>query len=234
MSRMSRRTILAAAGALALRARAASAPAVPSSLDHILLGCGDLDKGIDFVERHLGVRAAFGGVHPGRGSRNALLSLGERHYLEIIAPDPNQPRSADARQLYKIEAPRLIEWAAHVDDMDALSQKLKAAGIEFAPPRDGSRQRPSGQTLRWKALSLRDDSDKLLPFFIEWSKDSLHPAEDSPKGCRIDRFELATPRQDELRALTAKLRLDVSVASAAKPELRATLSGPKGKLSLPA
>jgi catechol 2,3-dioxygenase-like lactoylglutathione lyase family enzyme len=234
MSRVSRRAFLAAAGALALRARGESVAAVPNSLDHILLGCGDLDKGIEFVERHLGVRAAFGGVHPGRGSRNALLSLGERHYLEIIAPDPKQPRSADVRQLYKIESPRLIGWAAHVDDMDALSRKLTAAEIAFDPPRDGARQRPSGQTLRWKALSLRDDAGGLLPFFIEWSKGSPHPASDAPGGCRIDRFELATPRRDELRASTERLGLDVSVANASKPDLRATLSGPKGHLSLPA
>ena len=234
MSRLSRRTFLAAAGALAVRARAADAPAVPTALDHILLGCGDLDKGIEFVEQRLGVRAAFGGVHPGRGSRNALLSLGERRYLEIIAPDPKQPRSADVRQLYRIESPRLIGWAAHVDDMDAVMKQLTAAGIAFDPPRDGARQRPSGQTLRWKALSLREDRGGLLPFFIEWSKDSPHPASDAPGGCRIDRFELATPEGDDLRPVAAKLGLDVNVASAAKPALRATLSGPKGKLSLPA
>jgi catechol 2,3-dioxygenase-like lactoylglutathione lyase family enzyme len=234
MFRLSRRSFLAAAGALALRARGESAPAVPTSLDHILLGCGDLDKGIEFVEQRLGVRAAFGGVHPGRGSRNALLSLGERHYLEIIAPDPKQPKSADVRQLYRIESPRLIGWAAHVDDMDALSRKLTAEGIAFDPPRDGSRQRPSGQMLRWKALSLRNDADGLLPFFIEWGKDSPHPASDAPAGCRIDRFELATPRQDEVRAVAERLGLGVSVASASKAGLRATLSGPKGKLSLPA
>jgi hypothetical protein len=234
MASFSRRSILALAGAVAFRARGAGAPAVPDTFDHMLLGCGDLDKGIELVERHLGVRAAFGGVHPGRGSRNALLSLGERRYLEIIAPDPQQPRSADVRQLYRIESPRLIGWAAHVEDVEAIQRQLTAASIAFEPVRAGARQRPSGQTLRWKALSLRDDAGGLLPFFIEWSKDAVHPSADAPKGCQADRFELATPRAGELRGVTNKLHLDVNVADGPQPLLRAALKGPKGALSLPA
>src|SRR5262252_5317822 len=100
-------------------ARGDTPDAVPEELDHILLGCSDLNRGIAFLEQHLGVKAMFGGVHPGRGTQNALLSLGERHYLEIIAPDPKQagttgPQSSVERlRLRELKEPRLVTWAVH-------------------------------------------------------------------------------------------------------------------------
>lgn len=227
---ISRRIFLALTGsALAAPEFSWAANEVPSLLDHILLGCSDLDRGVAFVEEHLGVQAAFGGVHPGRGTQNALLSLGERRYLEIIAPDPKQSIVEQYSVITKLKEPRLIGWAAHSDDLDQLAARLRDEGIEFEGPQPGSRQRPDGKLLRWKALRLKDDHGGLLPFFIEWSADSVHPSADSPKGCSLLRFEAATPDPDAFSKRIAFLGLDLSITKADKPQLRATFAGPKGQ-----
>jgi hypothetical protein len=175
-NQISRRFFLAVTGGAALVLGPAWPTGnVPSLLDHVLLGCDDLYRGIDFVELHTGVRAAFGGVHPGRGTRNALLSLGERRYLEIIAPDPKQDRiepfaQKQVSQLKQLTSPHLIGWAAHPGDLEQFSAHLREAGIGFDGPRPGSRQRPDGKLLQWKTLNLKDDNDGLLPLLKEAGK----------------------------------------------------------------
>jgi hypothetical protein len=210
---------------------------VPSLLDHILLGCSDLDHGITFVEDHTGVRAAFGGVHPARGTRNALLSLGERRYLEIIAPDPKQvsvqPFAVPQFTLLKgLTTPRLIGWAAHPGEIEALVKKLRRLGVATDGPRPGSRARPDGRVLNWKSLNLADDRHGLLPFFIEWSADSVHPSVDAPAGCRLDRFAVASPDPAELSKTFQRLGIDVPTERGGRPEIRARITGPRGKFEV--
>jgi hypothetical protein len=206
---------------------------VPLMLDHILLGSNDLQRGIDLVEQHTGVRAAFGGVHPGRGTQNALLSLGIRRYLEIIAPDPQQNVSAErASMLKKLTEPRLVGWAAHPGDIQVLAADLAKAGIIAEGPTPGSRQRPDGNVLHWKTLNLKDDGNGLLPFFIEWSADAPHPSADAPSGCQLLRFELLTADPGGLAKTTAKLMLTAPIAKGTSPQLHAVVSGPKGQLDI--
>jgi len=202
---------------------------VPTMLDHILLGASGLEEGIAFVKQHTGVTAAFGGVHPGRGTRNALVSLGERHYLEIIAPDPAQPGSPDHYHLKTLTAPRLVGWAAHPGDLNAFAGHLRNASLAFDGPTPGSRRRPDGRLLEWKTLNLHDDQSGLLPFFIEWSAGTVHPSADAPPGCKILRFELSTPRNVELQRICTLLGLDVPVTRGAEPQLFARIAAPGGR-----
>jgi catechol 2,3-dioxygenase-like lactoylglutathione lyase family enzyme len=233
MQRLSRRLFLAVAGAAFAAPRITwAADKAPALLDHILLGCSDLDAGIAFVEESTGVRAAFGGVHPGAGTRNALLSLCENRYLEIIAPDPKQPASADSRDLRKLKDPVLVGWAAHPGDIEAFAARLKQEGITASGPNPGSRKRPDGRVLHWKTLGLKDDAAGLLPFFIEWSADSIHPSVDSPQGCRLLTFEAFTPKPDELWRKATELHLDLPISEARGTSLHAVITGPKGQLDV--
>jgi len=207
---------------------------VPPMLDHMLLGSNDLQYGIDFVEQHTGVRAAFGGVHPGRGTQNALLSLGTRRYLEIIAPDPQQSASLSelSAKLKKLKEPRLVGWAAHPGDIQVFAADLAKAGIAAEGPTAGSRKRPDGSVLHWKTLNLKDDANGLVPFFIEWSADSTHPSADAPSGCQLLRFELLTPDPAVLAKSIAPLNLKAPIAKGSSPQLHAVISGPNGQLDI--
>jgi hypothetical protein len=232
---ISRRHFLELAGTAAVSQMAfpfsARGDSVPAALDHILLGCSDLQHGIDFVFQHIGVLAMFGGVHPGRGTQNALLSLAEpsrselnpRRYLEIIAPDPQQSGVPDVYGLQKLSDPRLVGWAVRPRDIQALANRLAKEGVAAEGPTPGSRKRPDGGRLQWKALRLKDDASGLLPFFIEWSADSPHPSVDAPRGCHLDRFEILTPDPDALAKTAKQLGLEVPILKGNKPQLRATI-----------
>src|SRR6516162_2712246 len=222
---------------LALTAVAAVAPGsqwaaekVPAMFDHLLLGCSDLDQGIVFVESHTGVRPAIGGVHPGRGTRNALLSLGQLHYLEVIAPDPAQTTTPTTRaelpvMLKRLTSPTLVDWAVHTSDIVGVADRLRKAGITFHGPSAGSRARPDGKMLHWQTLNLDNDREGLLPFFIQWGADTVHPSADAPAGCKLESFAVVSPESALLSSEFQKLGIDVQVASGSSARLRVVIAG---------
>jgi len=203
-----------------------------TGLDHIILGINDLDRGIAWVEQRTGVRAIFGGVHPGRGTRNALLALGPGCYLEIIAPDPQQSTPTWFSQILTMAEPKLIAWAVHTSDLTALAQAAVAAGFPIDGPHDGARSRPDGKTLSWRLFHLRDNRGGLLPFFIEWGRDSVHPAADAPAGCTRESFSLESPKAPELAQACQSLGLTVTVEVREGPRMLARIATPRGVLKI--
>ncbi len=206
--------------------------AIPASLDHLILGASDLAFGIRWVEERSGIRAALGGVHPGRGTHNALLSLGPRCYLEILAPDPAQQTLAWFRDLPNLSEPRLVGWMSHPGDLASLAERLRQSGISCDGPRESSRQRPDGRTLRWTLLRLTDDASGLLPILIEWSPDSVHAADDAPTGCSLLQFEISSPDPEQVQKTLRAVGVTLPISVGDRPQLRARIGGPKGILDL--
>jgi hypothetical protein len=204
-----------------------------SRIDHILLGINDLQKGIAELERLTGVRAVFGGAHPGRGTQNALIALGGEHYLEILAPNPEDSGIAESREeLGKLTTLTPVGWAARSDDLPALQQSLRSRGVEIGEIRPGARNRPDGSRLAWKTLGFPPSASPLLPFFIEWDRAGAHPSSTSPGGCRLTGFALESPAPDALRESLRAAGLQVEVREGKEPRIRLSLACPQGTVEL--
>ncbi|MGB8322747.1 MAG: VOC family protein [Candidatus Acidiferrum sp.] len=191
MSSLTRRSFLRVSGgafSASLLLESSLLAVEPIQPDHVLLGCKDLDQGIAYADKLCGYRAEIGGSHPGRGTRNALLKLGERSYLEIIAPDPDQPQLTWHQELLTLDEPLLVGWAVAVKDIDGYATRFRAKGVACIGPTPGSRTTPTGQTFKWKTLLLEDDKSGILPFHIQWAEGSAHPATTAPGGCAFSRM----------------------------------------------
>jgi hypothetical protein len=189
---ISRRSLLTAAGSslvlqaiLPLRTMGDS---VSAALDHIILGCSDLDAGIAFMEKKSGYRAALGGSDPNRGTRNAILALGGHRYLEILAPDPEQNALTWHKEIAQLTEPMLVGSAFRTKNIAAYAERLRARKVEFIGPIDCTQKRPDGEVFHWKMLELADDKSGIRPSYIEWDEHSPHPSSDAPGACLLTDF----------------------------------------------
>ena len=177
---------------LAVSANSSAArPAIPSTaLDHILIGAPDLDSAVKEIERRTGVRATYGGSHPGVGTRNALMAIGNGAYLEIIAPDPNQAKPSDFGKFVRsLKRMTPLGWAYHTTDLERLRAALQRRGAHVERIEPGSRKRPDGQTLHWRTFEIGSEED-VSPFFIEWGRGSPHPSLSAAAGCRLSQLSV--------------------------------------------
>jgi Glyoxalase-like domain len=200
------------------------------SIDHVIVGIADLEQGIRLLTELTGVTPERGGQHPGRGTQNALLSLGPRTYLELLAP-AGEP-SEEMKFLAGLQKLTPIGWAIGARDLDATKSRLEAADFRVSAPRDGSRVRPDGQVLRWRTAALEDVPGDLTPFLIEWSAQTPHPATTSPAGCTLESLEIGGPKIESLAKLVTELRLGATVHDGTAPELSLTLDCPAGRVTL--
>jgi len=202
-------------------------------LDHLILGVADLDQGIAWVRKITGVQTIPGGSHPGAGTRNALLSLGDRQYLEIMSIDPEQRQSGRWAALVRdLAVPQLIMWAAVTNDIAAVSRKAQAAGYKIVGPNAGSRLKLKGSILNWKMLNVPNEFGGVIPFFIEWGAGIVHPGRDSPEGCSLQSFELQHPESDRVQEMLRVLGIEAKVKRGSQVRLKAALSTPNGPVYL--
>jgi hypothetical protein len=196
-----------------------------TELDHLVYATPDLEATCRDLEIRLGVRASAGGQHPGRGTHNALISIGPRAYLEIIAPDPLQP---EIRPVWfgidQLTKPKLITWAVRVDELEALVKEI-SPNVRVGTVRSGSRKTPEGTTLSWQLTEPQlEEGVGLVPFLIEWNS-RQHPAQSAITGPRLVQIRIEHPEPELIRKQLNPLRLEVVIEQGLSPALVAIFEG---------
>ncbi len=194
-------------------------------IDHLVITAPSLAVGTKMVYEALGVWPQLGGEHARMGTHNALLRLGEKLYLEVIAINPamlkpDRPRWFRLDEL-KIESVScLATWVTRCDDIHAAH--TACAGIH------GAVETMSRGDLNWLITIPGDGGmplDGIAPTLIEWQSPS-HPASRlEDRGCSLVKLEAFHPDAVRLNAILVNLGLDseIIVAENPRPQLVAEI-----------
>jgi len=179
---------------------------VPSGLQlsQVIFGVRDLDVASARF-RTLGFEVLDGGIHPGVGTANRIIPLGEA-YLELlgVVSVPQAGASAYGRALLAATADgdRLVRWSLRTDAIDSVAGRL---GLTVEHRR---RLRPDGVVLTWRAagldVALRDGT---LPFFMQWDHPDQFPGRAiarHPNGAtRLSALAVSPSDPERFQAFTA-------------------------------
>lgn len=178
-------------------------------LDHLVYATPDLDATVTELAERLCTRPVPGGSHPGLGTRNHLVNVGDGAYLEIVGPDPDQDEPPAARPfgIDDLTGARLVTWCARADRPleDAIAASRRA-GHDPGEPIEMSRMRPDGVRLSWRLTppQLVGPNRGIVPFLIDWGS-SPHPTSTLPHHVSLVQLRLETPDPEGLLVILAAL-----------------------------
>jgi hypothetical protein len=227
-----RQRLLRGVGLLGLFAGAVSLDAQPRAaagvgIDHLILGVDDLERGMEEFARRTGVTPIKGGVHPGRGTQNALASLGNGQYVEILAPSNEAGTMAPSSTSHRTLT--AVGWALHSNDLTSVVGVVRGAGFMVSEIRAGARSRPDGVKLSWQTATVGGTGLDAAPFFISWGAATPHPSTESPTGCRLASVALREPDPAPLQRFLATVKVVAGVTQGAS-QMTVVLMCPTGSV----
>ncbi|MEU1401076.1 VOC family protein [Streptomyces sp. NPDC005728] len=186
---------------------------IPPLLDHLVLATPDLAATVEEFASRTGVTPAPGGVHVGLGTRNYLVALGGRSYLEIIGPDPEQPEPVELRPfgVDRLTGPATVTWAICPPDLEAAIAAARERGYDPGPVHPMSRRTPDGTLLQWRLTDGGSGHPSgLVPFLIDWGE-SVHPAVSGLPVTPLLEVRATVPEPDMVRPLLSALGTEIAL-----------------------
>ncbi len=201
-------------------------------VDHIVYAVRNLEEGIASIFSLTGIEPVIGGRHEGLGSWNALLSLGDEIYLEILAPDPSQKIQPTWFGLDQISTSKITRWAGRSYDLGLLRDKAIRLNLPIGEVLPFSRRTPGGELLSWELTDPETEAgDDIFPFFIDWL-DTDHPEKKLEKGCQLMELKAYHPQPGLIQEQLLKLGIKMEVSLNDHPSFSATIETTKGAIEL--
>jgi Glyoxalase-like domain len=140
-------------------------------LDHVIVAVADLRAGAREIEVRYGLTSVEGGRHPGWGTANRIVPLGET-YIELVSvvDEAGARESPFGRWVAAARSGRLLGWAVRTTHLDAVARRLELTVDS------GSRTGRDGRLVRWRLAGVEQAAaEPFLPFFIEWGPQTSPP-----------------------------------------------------------
>jgi hypothetical protein len=143
-------------------------------IDHVMICVPDLQQGIDAYTR-IGFNISPGGIHPGKGTHNAI-AFHDEDYLELMSVrDPDEylagnPGGGLLEFLTRGGGFRYV--AVQSDNLVADVAQMRQRGVDISGPHTGGRRTPAGQEWRWQVATL--GARQPLPIFFIQHLTPLH------------------------------------------------------------
>jgi len=206
-----------------------------NTIDYIVLGCSDLDKGRESFAEMTGLKSANPqAVRGGMGTKSALCRLEGNIYVEILAPDgtrkdgtPGELAQLDEGELiafhYAVRSPPEAVNGLVPDSSWALDKiTMVGAGSPLEYKEDGP--------YKWDlTYLLKHGLGGCVPSFVNWRSNKAHPTCRLPEsGGKLKKVTVRVPEGHKVLGMLESI--DGVTTSAGKPKLAFEITTPDGKV----
>jgi hypothetical protein len=203
------------------------------SLDHIMLGCSDLDFQMKAFYEKTGIDPVLAVSLNGCGTKSARVAFeGVCCYLEIVGPDDKQGVTPLNKKLKALPAGSLVplHYAVRSSKAEEL-RKTDWKDLGLVTDKLTMVARDKFMPWMWDIYMLGGHKEGgLVPFYIWWG-DSVHASSKVPVFGTIDKVKIRAPEDSLVHKLLFDDKGDpisgVSV-STGEPQLKFSFTGPNG------
>jgi hypothetical protein len=201
-------------------------------LDHIVLAAPDLEKAIQKFEELTGIMPTHVGPLQGLGAKTAHVGLDNNRYIEILAPDDEDPGPL-GEELKKLQDGSLTpyHYAIRSSEVSRLIEGYVYDVLGWDPDHIAMVQALPNNSLRqWDLLTMYGhDMGGAAPYYVKWNDHARHPTACIPLNATLTSFKVRVPKgHDVHKLITGVGGLDIEYG---EPLLECVLKTPNGSVT---